>query len=92
MQCIIKLGNSSLHTIAGAKDIEGGYTYQLLLSTPAYIAIPIAGKLLYTGLVSILSLLSLQLETHLSIADCWFDLTGLLLTHLTLHQMHVLII
>lgn len=55
MQCIIKLGNSSLHTIAGAKDIEGGYTHQLLWSTLAYIAIPTVGRLLYTGLVSILS-------------------------------------
>jgi len=86
MQCIIKLGSSSLHTIAGAKDVEGGYTHQLLLSALAYIAVPTAARLLYTGLVS---MLSLQLETYLSIADCWSDLTGLLLTHLT-YQMHVL--
>lgn len=83
MQCVIKAGNSSLHTISGAKDIEGENTHRLLLRTLAYTAIPTVGRSLYIALVSILSLLSLQLETHPSIGDCWLHLTGLLLTRLT---------
>lgn len=36
MQCLIKSGDSSLHTIAKAKATNGEHTHQLLLSTKAH--------------------------------------------------------
>lgn len=75
---MIKPGNSSLSTTAGAKEMEGGNAHQLLLSilwhTQQFQQLEGCS---YTGLVSRLSLLSLQLETHLATADGWFCLTGL---------------
>lgn len=36
MQCLIKSGDSSLHTIVKAKATKGEHTHQLLLSTKAH--------------------------------------------------------
>lgn len=80
MQCIIKRGNSSLCTTAGAQDMEGGNAHQLLLSILWH-----SQQFQQLGSCFTLpwfpgSLCFPCSWRHLATADGWFSLTELLLT------------
>lgn len=83
MQCIMKPGNSSLCTSAGAKDMEGGSAHQLLLSILWHTQQfqQLEGCFTLAWLPG--SLCFPCSWRHLATADGWFSLTGLFLIGLT---------